>query len=177
MKFSILFFIVCVGVLLPCAFAQQAPLPNSQNASAVESAKYIGLRYSSSLPNGLENVGGSLVSDVNDAKAYSISQIHRGKVKMLWFELSNRNDSATPYSEVKDMLVLPEIRKNQILVSYSVCLLGNNLDREIVAIAYYQPDEEYFTRIRRAWRANRQTEKFEEIPTKGIKCENVGYGI
>lgn len=177
MKFSVLFFIACIFALSSYTFAQQTPLPTSKNISASERAKYVGLQYSLFLLDGLEKVGGTLVSDVNDSKIYSISQIHKGKIKMLWFELMIRDNSNTAYSEVKDVLILPEIRKNQILVNYSACLLNDKLDSEIVAIAFNQPDEEYFTRISRAWRTNRTTEKFEEILVKGIKCENIGYGI
>lgn len=176
MKFLVL-FVACIFVLTSSAFGQQALSPTPKNISADEITKFVGLRYSLSLPNGLENVGGALVSNVNDSTRYSISQIHKGKVKMLWFELMNRDNSGASYSEVKDVLVLPKIRKNQVLVSYSACLLNDKLDNEIVAIAYDLPDEEYYTRIHRAWRANRETEKFEEIPVKGIKCENIGYGV
>ena len=55
--------------------------------------------------------------------------------------------------------------------------MNNRPDKEIVAIVDYQRGVEYFTRVRKAWRANRQTEKFEVIPTRGIKCENDGFGL
>ncbi|HEX8494805.1 MAG TPA: hypothetical protein VF658_18325 [Pyrinomonadaceae bacterium] len=176
MKSLALFLIACV-VVLPCAFAQQAPVRGQRNASAGESAKYIGLRHGPSLPAGLQEVGGSLVSDVGDVKEYGMSEVHKGKVKMLWFErLTHRDDSGAAYWEVKDVLVLPKILRKQILV-YSLCFLAQKPDGEIAAIADEEFEAEFFTRIRRAWRANRKTEKFEEISVKGIKCRNEGYGV
>ena len=32
----------------------------------------------------------------------------------------------------------------------------------------------YYGRVRHAWRANRQSEKFQQIPVTGIKCEGQG---
>jgi hypothetical protein len=177
MKLSVVFLIGGITLLLPCASARQAPSANSQKTPAGELARYIGLRHGPSLPPGLKEVGGGLISETNDAEEYSVGEVHKGKVKMLWFErLTHRDASGKAYWEVKDVLARPMIRRGQLLV-YTTCFSNNNLDREIIAIADYQPDEEFLTRIRRAWRASRKTGKFEELPVKGIKCENVDYGI
>jgi len=71
------------------------------------------------------------------------------------------------------VLFLPIIQRNQFLL-YSDCLLANKPDPELVVIADTVLRGGYYTRIRHAWRANRQTEKFEQIPVTGIKC--VGQG-
>jgi len=96
---------------------------------------------------------------------------------MLWFEyFTHRDQTGTPYSEVKDVLVLPNISRNQVLV-YALCFSGQKPDSEIVAIADYQRYAQFFTRVRRAWRANRSLERFEEMSPGGVKCTNEGYGV
>lgn len=177
MKLSTVFLIGGIMVLLPCASARQAPSANPQNASAGELVKFIGLHHGPSLPPGLKQVAGGLISETNDAEEYAVSEVHKGKMRMLWFErLTHRDNSGKAYWEVKDVLAIPKLRRRQILV-YTICFSSDNLDREVIAIADYQPDEEFLTHIRQAWRANRKIGKFETIPIEGIKCENVDYGV
>ncbi|MDT7603173.1 MAG: hypothetical protein QOF61_1170 [Acidobacteriota bacterium] len=172
------FSIATVLFLLPSPIVRRASLSfASQNALAVKASKYVGLKHGSHLPDNLKGVGGASISSMGDAKEYGINEVHQGRVKMLWFEhMTYRDDSGAPNWEVKDVLVLPTIPRNKVLV-YSFCSSGKKPDSEIVAIADYQPDEEFFTRVRRAWRANRKTEKFEEISPRSIRCTNEGYGV
>lgn len=148
-----------------------------QAASAVEASRYIGLRYEKSLPAGLKWVGAALVSDpYKDARQYSLMEVHRGRVKMLWFKFMTGRDAAgQPRWEVKDVLVLPRLTRTQLLV-YSTCFSGDRPDGEIVAVVEYT-DTEFYRRVRRAWRADRAAETFERIPPRGIKCTNEGFGM
>ena len=73
-------------------------------------------------------------------------------------------------------MIIPRLPKKQVLV-YSLWLLNDQPDGEIAAVVDNQADVQYFTRVHRAWETNRQTEKFEVILTKGIKCENLGFGM
>ncbi|WP_103867605.1 hypothetical protein [Aquimarina sp. I32.4] len=59
---------------------------------------------------------------------------------------------------------------------YHFCFKDGKQDEEIIAIAKYE-EEEFLTKILKAWRADRKTEKIIEIPVKGIKVENMEYGI
>ncbi|MBE9056555.1 hypothetical protein IQ237_11040 [Sphaerospermopsis sp. LEGE 08334] len=56
------------------------------------------------------------------------------------------------------------------------CRRNGVSDHDIIAVAKIQ-DTEYFRQIQKAWRANRKTRKFEAISTKGVICENIGYGL
>ena len=168
--------------LLPLLLAFVVLAPSrpaaQQSASAAEASRYVGLRHDGrALPAGLKSVGGSLVSHpYEDAEQYGLAEIHRGRVKMLWFDYMTHRDSAgKPYWEVRDVLVLPRIPRGQLLC-YANCYSGKKPDGEIVAFAEYT-DTEFLTRVRRAWRASRKTGKFEVIPVKGIKCTNEGHGM
>ncbi len=164
-------------LLAVAAFTPSRPAAQ-QTASAAEASRYVGLRFQKSLPAGLKWVGGALVSHpYEDAEQYGLSEVHRGRVKMLWFEfMTGRDGAGQPHWEVKDVFLLPRTRRHESLI-YSSCFSGGKPDREIVAVVDHRPDVEFFTRVSRAWRANRATGKFEAIPTKGIKCENAGYGM
>lgn len=157
--------------------AQRGSTSNKQRSAQTDAVKYIGRRYGPTQPPGFKYIGGALISELGDKKEYGISEVHKGRVKALWFEyMTHRDQGGVPYWELKDVLVVPPHSSKQVL-AYATCLIGNRPDKEIVAVVDYQPNEQYFTRVRRAWRANRQTEKFEVIPTKKIKCENEGYGV
>jgi hypothetical protein len=168
-----LFFCLTVSVMLAPSMAQR-PAPVKQSTGV---GKYIGLRHGQELPQGLKRVGGSLVAMAGEEKGYGMTEVLRGTTRMLWFErVTHLDDKGIPYWEVKDVMVLPRLPRKQVLAYYG-CLLNNRADNEIAAVLDYEPDVEYFTRARRTWRANRQTGKFEVIPTKGVKCENLGFGM
>jgi hypothetical protein len=65
------------------------------------------------------------------------------------------------------------MRRNQLLF-YVNCSLANKSDSELIVIADTVVSGGYYTRVRHAWRANRQTERFMQIPATGIKCEGQG---
>ncbi len=167
-------------IILLCLLTALTLAPAAEQRAASQApdvTKYIGLRHGPTLPRELKLLGGSLVSAVGDEKEYAMSEVHRAKTKMLWFDhLTHRDDKGVAYWEVKDVLVLPAISRRQVLV-YAMCLLNNKPDGEIAAVADYQEGVQYFTRVRKAWRANRTTEKFEPMPVKGVKCENPGFGV
>jgi hypothetical protein len=173
----LILLLLTFSVLVPSRSGTQTTSPAKADASAAERTNYVGLKHGAALPGDLKHVGGALVSAVNEAKEYGISEVRRGKVRMLWFEyLTHRDQAGVAHWEVKDVLVVPGIRRKQILV-YFGCFSVEKPDSEIVAIADYQSQEEFFTNVRRAWRANRNVERFEEISPRGVKCTNEGYGV
>jgi hypothetical protein len=172
MRSLVLSFLLTSVVFAPCSQAQQKP-PESDQAN--DKSRYIGLRHGDQIPAGHKWIGGALLSDpYRDKTQYGVDQVSRGTVNMLWLQLLTHHDSAGhAYWEIKDVLFLPIIQKNQLLF-YTDCLLANKPDPELVVIADTVRRGGYYTRVRHAWRANRQTEKFEQIPVTGIKC--VGQG-
>ncbi|MEM7066893.1 MAG: hypothetical protein AAF572_27485 [Cyanobacteria bacterium P01_B01_bin.77] len=53
---------------------------------------------------------------------------------------------------------------------------GGRIEPEIVAVIGNQ-NTERITDIRRAWRANRQTQQLEAFSTEGMACTNPGWGL
>ena len=173
MKLFLLLFLLGALILTPCSIAQRIAPHRRQDRAQAGMAKYIGLRYGLSLPDNLKILRSEPLSVANDVNENRVSEVQDGRVKMLWLErLTHRDGAGLPHWEVKDVVILPPLRKKEIL-AYSFCSLSKQPNREIIAVADYRPRVEYLAHVRRAWRANRRSEKFEEISPKGVKCENV----
>jgi len=59
------------------------------------------------------------------------------------------------------------------------CYSKKGADAEIIAlIKDTSADTEFYTKVKKAWRANRKMGKLEEIPKRKVKkCSNENYGI
>ena len=168
--------LICVCLLLLVLFPSQGNQAPAVQKATNSKASYLGLRYAGNkLPRGHKWVGGSLLSDpYSNEKQYGVTEVSRGKVKMMWLDRLTHHDAAgTAHWEIRDVLILPPIRKNQLLF-YVNCSLANKPDSELVVITDDAVRGGYFSRVRHAWRANRKTEKFQQIPVTGIKCEGIG---
>jgi len=138
------------------------------------SVNYIGLRYGS-LPTGLEELGGSLL-DFVDVPEYALALVVAQSGQMLWLNrFTHWDDEGKPYWDVRAVLRLPALRDDELLSYGGLCRIDGEPDVEVVAIVEAE-DVESYTKVRRAWRANRSRERFEEIPTSGVTCINEGYG-
>ncbi|HBR77084.1 MAG TPA: hypothetical protein DEA78_26255 [Cyanobacteria bacterium UBA11159] len=153
-------------VVLPLTSATITLASQKQN-----SRSYIGLRYRES-PPGVEYIGGWVIGD----SEYGVSHLKEGKKEMLWLNLiSSPDTNGDVMYEVKDILNLPSIKSNEELAGF-FCLVDGQPDAGIIAIVVSE-EVEYRRQIRRAWRANPQTARFERISTRGIACPNPGWGV
>jgi hypothetical protein len=131
--------------------------------------KYKGVVYGKTLPNGVKDLGGGLLSNDN----YGISHFSKGKLQMLWLDkITGRDEKGVPNWQVKDVLRFDELKKNQtLLFSYaSSCLKNKKPELDLVVLAELNPKTKKY-KIVKAWKANVKTEKFEKLKTKGILCE------
>ena len=102
----------------------QRRTPTAPNSG---SAKYIGLRYGASPPDGVRILRSEQVSGANDVNEHLVSEVEGGGMRMLWLERLVSRDSAGLTSwEVRDVLVVPPLRKNQALV-LSFCSVGGRV--------------------------------------------------
>lgn len=152
--------------------------------SSVDSnKKYIGI-VTPPMPKGLIDHGGFVIlgekslngvysdADVLAAK-YGVTFVSDNKTDYCWLERLHHYDTTgkEPFWEILDVLKLPPITKDEILVTRT-CKMGNYFDPEILALCRYDPDANEFTHIIKAWRANRKKERFEEISNSNITCIN-----
>lgn len=148
----------------------KSPFPNKRTpAGQLIGYRHKGVTLGARLPNGAKDLGGGLLSDMD----YGVSRFSKGGKFMLWLEkIVDRDERGVPEWEVKDVLVFNKLKKNQVfLYSYSSpCSINGEEDLDLVVMAEEQPKKLAY-KILKAWRANVQTEKFEEISTDAIVCE------
>jgi len=82
---------------------------------------------------------------------------------------------STQMMEVLDVLILPALKSREVFV-YFDCYAKGRRDSEILCV-FDDTERQFFTRVRRAWRAKRREGKFEEIAPRDVKCENFGFGL
>ncbi len=131
--------------------------------------KYTGVTYNKTLPNGVKDLGGSLLDD----DSYGVSHMKKGKTDMLWLaRITSRNAKGIPKWQVKDVLILPTLKKNQeILQGFTFpCTINDEEDLNLIVLADYLAKSKTY-KVRKAWRANTKTNKIQVISTKGISCD------
>jgi hypothetical protein len=131
--------------------------------------KHKGVVVGETLPNGVKDLGGGLLSNEN----YGVSRFAKGKKHYLWLEkITARNAEGVPNWIVKDVLEFDALKKNQeFLFSYSsTCKTGGNESLDTIVLVEHQPKSKKY-KILKAWKANIAKERFEKISTKGIECK------
>lgn len=143
-------------------------------------AEYIGYKYKginpgNTLPNGVKHLGGGLIGDINADPVHGISQVSKGKIKMLWLEVSTGQDSGGVTGwKVKDVLSFYNQRTNDHILIYGdpaiECKRDGKPVEDLVGIGrivrqlgVYRPSS--------LWVANLKNLKFEPISATGIKCQ------
>lgn len=116
---------------------------------------------------------GSTIIGNQGNQEYGISQIKKGRLDILLLNRVYPGKKAT--FEILDTLQIRNL-KNTEYISCQVCRKDKVQDSEIIAIVVYE-NKEYFSKVLKAWRANRKTGKITSISVKGIDCLNEGYGI
>lgn len=157
------------GEVLSSPGSSGNPLPMVPQAPA----SYVGLSYQI-LPLGLQDLGGWIVGEPQGGRLYAISRVQQEQKQMLWLELIVPPDSqGRPTYKVLDVINLPSIQSSEELAGSAglQCLQNGARDPELIAIAKYD-DANYWRQIKRAWRANRNAGKFQEIGTSNIVCDN-----
>ncbi|CAN5633612.1 hypothetical protein BH24ACI2_BH24ACI2_04830 [soil metagenome] len=142
-----------------------------------QKSEYIGYRYKpvlmdELLPNGIKDLGGGIIIENNKITSYAIGRFSKGKTQMLWLELATgENETGVTGWEVKDVLIFPNFTKNQeLLFTAETCTINGKRDEKLVVFAdFLQTKKKYI--VRKAWRTNLKTEKFETVSIKGVRCE------
>lgn len=94
------------------------------------------------------------------------------KIFLLFFKVENTQNIVIDIIEINKK----ELEGNK-LTEY--CCTKKGADTEIIALVKdTNNNTEFYTKILKAWRVNRKSEKFEKVKSKKIKkCNNESYGI
>jgi hypothetical protein len=147
-------------------------LASALNVAAQETEfvgfKHRGVVVGETLPNGVKDLGGGLLSDEN----YGVSRFSKGKKHYLWLEkITERGSDGVPNWIVKDVLLFDALGKDQKFVfSYSsTCTTDGAESLDTIVLVEHKPKTKKY-KILKAWKANVASEKFEKISTRGIQC-------
>lgn len=130
--------------------------------------KHKGVIRGETLPNGVKDHGGGLLSNEN----FGVSRFSKGKKEMLWLEkITGRDEKGVPSWQVKDVLTFDTLKKDQqFLFSYSSnCRQNDKETLDLVVMAEQSADKKSY-KVIKAWKANHKKEKFEKISISNIKC-------
>jgi len=158
------------------AEAKSAETVSKYPEQAQNDNQYIGIKHDyDNLPDGLVDEGGWIYNFSEPQNSeYACAMISKDNQKMIWLQkILGRDTNGNPKFEVLDVLVLPE-QEHAItmdLVKDGAFYEGFGIAKSIGI------DAEYYEDFYQAWRINAETEKFEEIPTQGLKGINPGYGV
>ena len=167
MKLKFLFFLF---VLVTAGFS---------SAQTPRRSPYLGYKYKAvlpgkTLPNGVTEIGGSLIGDINADPVHEIASVQKRKTRMLWLNVSTGQDSGGVTGwKVLDVISFPALVKTDYLFFTGDPAIGcTRSGKEIPNLvgvgkilrkrAIFQPSK--------LWVADLKTKKFKSISTSGIKC-------
>ena len=118
--------------------------------------------------------GGALIGENLD---YSISSLLHKEIKTTRLIALEKVYSGSPSAfSLIDTLIVENIPENHYF-GYQLCRLNGEMDSEIIVLYESEENVEYYTKIKRAWRADTKLQKIVEIDTSGIDYCNEGYGV
>ena len=115
-----------------------------------------------------------LIDFRNDSSPVFGVSIHvaRGR-RLLTFARVVRQSRQLPVWVTLDAAWLPPLRRGFRIASR--CRYERTVDEQVLALVRYT-DTNWFTDVRAAWRANPGTGRIEVADTRGLSCENEGWG-
>lgn len=168
MKLDKLFLITAL-LTLPVVAMSQA------KRSPYINYEYKGVIPNGTLPNGVKHFGGGLIGKIDADPVHGISQVAKGRTKMLWLEVSTGQDARGVTGwRVMDVLAFPAPPKSDYLFFAGdpaiSCRRRGTAIVNLVGVGRIIRRQGIF-RPSRLWIANIKSEKFEPVSLAGVKCE------
>lgn len=161
MNLKLLFLLAVIALSPLASFAQQ-----DENYIGYQ---HKGVVYGATLPNGVRDMGGGLLSDEN----YGVTRFHKKNEVMLWLErVVHIEKDGVPRWEVLDVLNFGKsVRNRQLLFSYaSPCTLNGEENLELIVEAKLNAKNKKIE-VLNAWQVDLGREVFAQVTTEGIDCK------
>jgi hypothetical protein len=150
------------------------------SAQTTDRTRYINYQYKgvvpeTTLPNGVRHLGGGLIGDFDADPVYGISQVQKGRTKMLWLEASTgKDDTGVTGWKVLDVLSFPALLKTDYLYFINdpsiMCLKNGSDVPDLVGVGRLNSTRGVF-QPSKLWVANLKTKRFEPYSVAGVKCQ------
>ena len=172
--YPILFSLLSLIMVINCPQKKerQIPIPQSDSLPSTLPGEYqqlLGLEFGpDSFPSEfIEHTG--YVLGLMEENEYIIDHVSKGPTQLVWLcKLTGRDQQGSPNLKILDILILPVIAADEQLLM-GTCNYQAQEDPEVIAIVKFI-ESEAINEIRRAWRANRSKQRFEEVPASLVSC-------
>ena len=136
--------------------------------------EYAGVTPSATLPNGVKHLGGGMIGDFEADPVYGISQLEKGRLKMLWLEVSTgQNERGVTGWKVLDVLSFPSPRATDHIFFYGDpaidCRRNGAEIPNLVGVGRIMRRQETF-KPSKLWAADLIARKFKPVSLAGVKC-------
>ena len=122
-----------------------------------------------------KDFGGMMIGSDSLGREFGFSHYGNNEGQVIVFETVITVNRKGVYTLI-DAIIVSDLDTNQFLL-YGQCSLNGEEDSFIVVVYEDEPGEnEFFTNILMAWRANIETNSFDAIETETIQCFNEGFG-
>ena len=163
-----------VLILLPSLALAEPQAPSGEEIDDANFGKsFVGKVYDGELEiEDWSDLGGGLVSPPIYIHQY---QRDNGTILVLTSrELSRRTRNRPGTYMVADALIVPKAPKD---VEFSMsCVQLPDETLRFLGLAKGKEDQEWWTRVRRAWEIDLETGQIASAKTKGVRCTNIGWG-
>ncbi|MEJ2118443.1 MAG: hypothetical protein P8Y36_11360 [Alphaproteobacteria bacterium] len=153
------------------------PASTSTPASTSEFKSLVGKVFEGGFPvKGWKDRGGGLLHEPVWYHRYK-HEDGRHLVIIDWV-LPRREGTQQATFLVTDMLVVPPLQKNQTL-AFECVEASKNITRKIIALVRtsQQNNNKWWRDIEQAWSVSLDNGRAKPFSTKGVRCENVGWGL
>lgn len=136
--------------------------------------EYAGVGPSATLPNGVKHLGGGMIGDIEADPVYGIAQTQKGRLKMLWLEVSTgQNERGVTGWKVLDVLAFPRpLATDYIFFTGDPaidCKRNGDDIPNLVGVGRIMRRQEIF-KPAKLWTADLTTRKFKPLALTGVKC-------
>lgn len=142
--------------------------------------QFLGVRYGenkSSLPIGIKSVVLYwLYFDDSGSTDYTVHQVAQNGKNLLWIGLASRRNSLGSPEEWKvvDAVTLPRMSKKEVVANY--CSANGAKDQAILAVYEDLGAGKQTTKVKQAWRFDRQINRLEPVSTRALVCSGLEEG-
>jgi hypothetical protein len=153
----------------------QELIPSARQAQANSYKHLIGTEYERTLIiPGWEDQGGGLM---NDAVAYhKYKREDDAYLVLTEWALPRKPNSQHATFRVTDVLLIPPIEKDHLGLTFECYPPRKNVSERIFAVVRVNIRQKWWRDVRKAWKVELGTGTISPVPTKGIACQNEGFG-
>jgi hypothetical protein len=172
--YPIIFWLLPIIIVIACTQKKEdrIPIPQSDSQQTTLPREYqqlLGQEFGpDSFPSEFTEHTGYVLG-LMEENEYIIDHVSKGQTQLVWLcKLTSRDREGRPHLKILDILILPTFDSDEQLLM-GTCNYQSQSDPEIIAIVKFI-ESETKNEVRHAWRTNRNTQRFEEVPASMVSC-------